>query len=314
MKLFNISILPENQDTGKLEHFPTVPKLAIQYKNKMIDLQAGYEVFLAAEDIEKDIPFFYIDQILSALIPLPDQIMEFQEALEFLEKHHLIDKFVISLPYKYLTPILYPSKIVALGRNYANHALEHTGVLPTEPIIFSKSPSSIIANGEPVIYKKYLTRVDPEAELAVIISKQAKDVKEEAAMDYVAGYTCLNDVTARDMQHEDIKQQLPWFRSKSIDTFCPIGPCLLTADEINGQPELDIGMKVNGEIRQQDNTRSLLFKIPKLIAFISQYMTLEPGDIIATGTPEGMKPVKPGDVMEVTIDKIGTLRNPVVAE
>ncbi|MFB3897383.1 MAG: fumarylacetoacetate hydrolase family protein, partial [bacterium] len=113
---------------------------------------------------------------------------------------------------------------------------------------------------------------------------------------------------------EDIKQQLPWFRSKSIDTFCPLGPCLVTQDEISGQPELDIMMKVNGEIRQKDNTRSLIFKIPKLIAFISQYMTLEPGDIIATGTPEGMKPVKPGDVMEVTIDKIGTLRNPVVQE
>jgi 5-oxopent-3-ene-1,2,5-tricarboxylate decarboxylase / 2-hydroxyhepta-2,4-diene-1,7-dioate isomerase len=314
MKLFNISFLPDKSEISELKEAPTLPIIAIQYKNKMLDLQAAYDVFFTAEGIEKGFPFHNIDRILSIPRPLSELLIEFQETLEFIEKHNLVDNFVISIPYKCLPPILYPSKIIALGRNYAAHALEHTGVIPTEPIIFSKSPSSIIANGEPVIYKKYLTRVDPEAELAVIISKRAKEVKEEAAMDYVAGYTCLNDVTARDMQHEDIKQQLPWFRSKSIDTFCPIGPCLLTADEISGQPELDIQMKVNGEIRQKDNTRSLLFKIPKLIAFISQYMTLEPGDIIATGTPEGMKPVKPGDVMEVIIDKIGTLRNPVVAE
>lgn len=314
MKLYNISLLPKESEIPELKETPTLPIIAIEYKNQLIDLQAAYDVFLTAEGIEKNFPFHNIDQILSIPLPLSELLIEFQETLEFIENHNLVNKYVISAPFKYLPPILFPSKIIALGRNYAAHALEHTGVIPTEPIIFSKSPSSIIGNGESVIYRKYLTRVDPEAELAVVISKRAKDVSEESAMDYVAGYTCINDVTARDMQHQDLTQQLPWFRSKSIDTFCPIGPCLLTADEINGQPELEIQMKVNGEIRQQDNTRSLIFKIPKLIAFISQYMTIEPGDVIATGTPEGMKPVKPGDVMEVIIEKIGVLRNPVVAE
>jgi 2-keto-4-pentenoate hydratase/2-oxohepta-3-ene-1,7-dioic acid hydratase in catechol pathway len=314
MKLLNIIIQHQHLESEEIPETVALQIIAVQYKNKLIDLAAAYEVFLTAEDLDKELPFYFTDQILNGSIPLPELIIEFQETLEFLEKHKLIEKFTITQPYKYLPPILHPRKIVALGRNYAAHALEHAGVIPTEPIIFGKATSSIIAHGEPVIYKKYLTRVDPETELAVIISKRAKDVPEETAMEYVAGYTCLNDVTARDIQHQDIEKKHPWFRAKSIDTFCPLGPCLLTVDEIQGQPELDIELKVNGETRQKDNTRSMLFKIPKLISFISQYMTLESGDIIATGTPEGMKPVKPGDVMEVTIDKIGTLRNPVVAE
>ncbi|MCX7918861.1 MAG: fumarylacetoacetate hydrolase family protein [bacterium] len=314
MKLLNIIIQPENFNAEKSLEPSPLPNIAVQYNHKLIDLRAAFDVYSTVEDLEKEYPFYFTDQLFNGTIPFSELIIEFQEMLEFLEKHKLVDHFTITQPYQYLPPILHPRKIVALGRNYAAHAIEHAGVIPTEPIIFAKATSSIIAHEEPVIYKKYLTRVDPEAELAVIISKQAKDVSEENAMEYVAGYTCLNDVTARDIQYQDIEKKHPWFRSKSIDTFCPVGPYLVTADEINGQPELDIELKVNGETRQKDNTRSMLFKIPKLISFISQYMTLEPGDIIATGTPEGMKPVKPGDVMEVTIDQLGTLRNPVVAE
>lgn len=237
----------------------------------------------------------------------------FQSALDFAEKHGLREQYTVA-DYKVLSPIARPSKIMALGRNYMAHALESGYHIPTEPVFFSKANSSVIGPDEPVVYKKFLTRIDPEGELAVIIGKKGANIPEEEAPSYIAGYTIMNDVTARDMQIQDLKLSSPWMRSKGIDTFGPMGPCIVLPDEIHEPIELDLETRVNGEVRQKDNTSSLMFKIPKLISYISSFHTLLPGDVISTGTPEGMKPVQVGDIMEVEIEGIGILRNPVVAE
>ncbi len=237
----------------------------------------------------------------------------FARVLEFVKRHNLVERYVVK-EYRALAPIKRPSKIIALGRNYMAHAVESGYHIPTEPVFFAKANSSVIGPDDPVVYKKFLTRVDPEAELAVIIGKQGASILESEAASYIAGYTIFNDVTARDMQREDLKLSSPWLRSKGIDTFGPMGPWIVLPDEIQEPMELDIEMRVNGEVRQKDNTRSLMFKVPQLIAYISQYHTLFPGDLISTGTPEGMKPVAVGDMMEVYVEGIGVLRNPVVAE
>ena len=215
-------------------------------------------------------------------------------------------------PRQLLAPIHRPEKIIALGMNYAKHARELGTAAPAEPIIFSKAASAIIGPGEPVVCKPEWGRIDPEVELAVVMGRRAKEAPLAEAMEYVGGYTVLNDMTAREMQARDMAARQPWFRSKSIDTFCPLGPSVVLPDEIADPGNLKLEMRVNGEVRQQASTSDLIFGVPFLIHYISGLITLEPGDIIATGTPEGIAPVQPGDVMEAWVEKIGVLRNPVV--
>ena len=208
-------------------------------------------------------------------------------------------------------PLYRPGKIICLGLNYAEHAAEGGRAAPEEPIYFEKAVSAMVAHGEAVIYDESLGRVDPEPELAFIVGKRASKVSEAMAPEYIAGYTILNDVTARDIQGRDIEKKQPWFRSKSIDTFCPVGPWIVTSDEIGPLEPLRIRLKVNGEVRQAGTTADLIFKIPSLIATISSLITLEAGDMVSTGTPAGVAPVLPGDLVEVEVEKIGVLRNPV---
>lgn len=215
-------------------------------------------------------------------------------------------------PARLLAPIVRPSKIVALGRNYAAHAREAGNEVPQEPVLFAKAPSTVIGPTDDIVYPEGVKRLDPEIELAVVIGRKASKVSEAEAMDYVAGYTIVNDVTARDVQRAAIEAKLPWFRSKSMDTFCPMGPCLVLTDEIQDPHDLDITLSVNGEARQKSNTGMMMFKIPRLIATISGYMTLEPGDVIATGTPEGIAPLNVGDLVECAVEGLGSLRNRVV--
>ena len=208
-------------------------------------------------------------------------------------------------------PLLMPRKIICLGLNYTEHAKEGNVPVPEEPIYFQKATTSVIAHNQPVIYPLGLGRIDHEVELAAVIGKRAKNVKSSFASDYIAGYTILNDVTARELQKKDLDNRHPWFRSKSMDTFCPIGPRLVTADEITPTEPLAIQLRVNGEIRQSSSTSNLVFNIPALLEAISKLITLEAGDILATGTPAGISPIYPGDVMEAEIEKVGVLRNPV---
>ena len=213
-----------------------------------------------------------------------------------------------------------PTKIICIGTNYMDHIEETKLPVPKEPVLFPKTLNCLIGDGDPIIYPKLLfnnrklKRVDYEVELAFIIKDRCKDVSKSETYNYIMGYTVFNDVTARRMQTKDILSQLPWFRSKSLDTFGPIGPRIASVDEIQDPHNLKIELKVNGEIKQSSNTKHLLFKIPDLMEYITSLFTMEPGDIVATGTPGGIGPVLPGDIIEASIEKIGTLTNRVKLE
>lgn len=200
-----------------------------------------------------------------------------------------------------------PSKIVGLGLNYRNHAEETGSPIPRVPLIFLKPSTAVIGPEDEIVLPRFSRRVDYEGELGVVIGKKAKNVPEDGARDYVLGYTCVNDVSERYAQREDGQ----WTRAKGFDTFAPIGPWIET--EID-PADLKIETYVNNELRQSAYTADLVFGVYDLISFISGVMTLLPGDVIATGTPSGIGPINPGDVVEVRIDKIGTLRNPVVSQ
>jgi 2-keto-4-pentenoate hydratase/2-oxohepta-3-ene-1,7-dioic acid hydratase in catechol pathway len=197
-----------------------------------------------------------------------------------------------------------PTKIVAVGRNYAAHAKELGHEVPTEPLIFLKPVSSIVGDGDDVVYPPQTRNLHHEAELAVVIGRRCHRVGEAEALEYVAGYTCANDITARDLQETDAQ----WTRAKGFDTFCPLGPRVV-ADLDPGRAT--VTMRVNGEVRQQGSTDDMLFPVPELVSYISGIMTLEPGDVILTGTPPGVGAVQRGDTMEVEIKGIGILRNRV---
>lgn len=204
-----------------------------------------------------------------------------------------------------LAPCL-PSKIVAVGRNYAAHAAELGNSVPSEPLIFLKPPSSVIGPGAAIVYPHHLSRrVDHEAELAVVVGRRARHVRAEEALAFVRGYTCANDVTARDLQEKDEQ----WNRSKGFDTFCPLGPWIVPELEVS---DLAVRCRVNGELRQDGRTRDLIFGIGELLAYVSAVMTLEPGDVLLTGTPEGIGPLHPGDRVAIDVQGIGTLENEVV--
>lgn len=195
-----------------------------------------------------------------------------------------------------------PTKIVCVGLNYKSHAIEMGKSLPEYPVLFMKPPSSIIFNEQAIILPSMSKRVDHEAELAIVIGKRCKNVKKEEAFEYIKGYTCLNDVTARDLQSIDGQ----WTRAKGFDTFCPIGPRIVKVDNPNN---LIIECRVNGIVKQHSTTADLIFKVEDLVSFISSIMTLEENDIIATGTPAGISSINEGDVVEVEIENIGILRN-----
>jgi len=202
-----------------------------------------------------------------------------------------------------------PTKIVCVGRNYKAHAEELGHEIPTEPILFLKPNSALLAPGGVVRRPKISQRVDYEAELCIVIGKTCHHLAaDEDVRPYILGYTCLNDVTTRDLQKKDGQ----WTRAKSFDTFCPVGP--VVTDEIDPWAGVGVGTRVNGEVRQAGNTRDFLFPVDVVMRHTAQVMTLFPGDLIATGTPEGVGPVVAGDVMEVSVEGVGTLRNPVADE
>ena len=213
-------------------------------------------------------------------------------------------------------PVPRPGKLICIGLNYRDHAAESKMAIPEKPVVFSKFSTAVIGPGEPVVIPSSSSQVDYEAELAVVIGRSAKNVSVDRALDYVLGYTCFNDVSARDFQFADGK----WQRGKSCDTFAPMGQTIVTTDEIPDPHKLSIKLLLNGNAMQDSNTDQLIFGVPRLIEFLSETITLEPGDVIATGTPSGVgfarKPpvfLRPGDVMQVHIEGIGELGNPIVA-
>lgn len=236
---------------------------------------------------------------------------EFKAVLKFLKQHKLQAHYAISKDAVLKAPILRPPKIVALGLNYALHAKEGNAAVPAEPIIFMKAGSSVVGPNDTILLPGGLGRMDHEVELAVIIGKRTTAVKKKEAMNVVAGFSVLNDVTARELQTKDLEQKHPWFRSKSFDTFTPIGPWIVTTDEIATPIRLNLECRVNGKVRQKSNTGSMVFDVPTQIEFISKFITLEPGDILSTGTPHGIGSIKDGDEVLCRIENIGELKNPV---
>ncbi|MBC7085918.1 MAG: fumarylacetoacetate hydrolase family protein [Methanomethylovorans sp.] len=206
-----------------------------------------------------------------------------------------------------ILPPSVPTKIICVGLNYHDHAIEVNMPVPKEPVIFLKPPSAVIGHMDKIVYPSMSEQVDFEAELAVVIGKRCKNIKRKKAADVIAGYTCFNDVTARDLQQRDGQ----WTRAKSFDTFAPVGPFIVPATGIDPD-NLYIRSRLNGVIKQDSCTSNLIFEIPYLIEFISNIMTLEVGDIIATGTPPGVGSFQPGDVVEIEIEGIGILKNEVI--
>ena len=208
---------------------------------------------------------------------------------------------------KFLAPCL-PGKIICVGKNYADHAIEMGGPPPKEPLIFFKPISAVISPGDQIVLPVLSNRVDYEGELAFVMGKRCRNLKPaEDTKNLIAGYTCLNDVTARDIQRSDSQ----WTRGKGFDTFCPFGPILETDLDL---ASTTVETRVNGIRKQSGCVSDLLFSVDVIIRWIAQVMTLEPGDLIATGTPEGVGPLAAGDVVEVVVSGIGTLRNPVIAQ
>jgi 2-keto-4-pentenoate hydratase/2-oxohepta-3-ene-1,7-dioic acid hydratase in catechol pathway len=210
-----------------------------------------------------------------------------------------------ALPQVVLLAPTVPSKVVAVGLNYRDHAAEMGLPIPDEPRIFLKPPSAIIGPDDPIVLPPQSTRVEHEAELAVVMKKRCRNVPIERVRDHVLGYTCLNDVTARDIQARDRGPT----RAKAFDTFCPLGPCIATDIEPNA---VTVEAFVNGIVRQSGSTKDFVFPVEDVVARVSEIMTLLPGDVIATGTPAGVGPLSAGDRVEIRIDGIGTLKNPVV--
>ena len=217
-----------------------------------------------------------------------------------------------------------PNKIIAVGLNYREHVKEsltfdkNNQSIPTEPVLFAKTKNVLIGPGEAIVIPAHIKdynfddpRVDPECELAIIIGKKGRHISEDKAFDYVLGYTCFNDVSQRNIQRSDPSG---WFRGKSFDTFGPIGPVVVSHADIGDPQSLNVTCKINGVLKQKGNTSEMIFTIPVLIAYISRQFTLEEGDIIATGTPAGISPIISGDIVEVEVERIGILKNPVTEE
>lgn len=263
---------------------------------------------------------FVHDQIIGfGTVELPDDAGEHPNTIQVLNGDPLagavqytgerLDLEAVRL----LAPVIPRSKIVAIGRNYAAHAAEFDNAVPKEPMAFLKPNTSVVGPGEPIVYPRQTTAVDHEAELAIVIGRICKDVPAERAADVIFGYTCANDVSARDLQESDGQ----WARAKGFDTFCPLGPWITTHLSIEEASALRIGASIrrgNRTIERQDSTTAnMVHGIAELVAFVSAFTTLLPGDVILTGTPEGVGRLEPGDIVSVEIEGLGVLLNPVVA-
>jgi 2-keto-4-pentenoate hydratase/2-oxohepta-3-ene-1,7-dioic acid hydratase in catechol pathway len=259
-----------------------------------------------------------IDQILSA--GLLDSLLETQRKITA----HATDFPIESATLR--SPILNPEKILMVARNYLSHNMEQNATPPSEPYFFTKFRNALIGPYDPILIPKISTKADWEAELAVVIGKVGKNIRRKDAMEYVAGYAVSNDISFRDLQFSTRSDNAAvalgsnWVKGKGLDSSFPLGPCLVTRDEITNPHNLDLSLTVNGETRQHSNTREMIFKIDTLIEYVSAGMTLKPGDIISTGTPEGVaaftgqKFLKDGDIVEAKVSGIGSLRNTIRLE
>jgi 2-keto-4-pentenoate hydratase/2-oxohepta-3-ene-1,7-dioic acid hydratase in catechol pathway len=288
-------------------HTPTTVHLGCHWGADCLDVTEAI--------IKGAVKFPQVVSTLEDVLRMPQGLKNLETALGDLGNSRVDDTLLLSRDKIILkSPILMPQKVIGIGLNYRDHAEEAKIPIPKTPLLFGMYANAIIGPDEPIVIPPATTQVDYEAELAVVIGSRARRVSMEDALQYVAGYSIMHDVSARDIQFGD-KQ---WTRGKSIDTFAPMGPCMVTQQELGDGSGLAIELRLNGERMQKSNTRNLIFNVPALVSHISQTMTLEPGDVISTGTPSGVgfvrtPPIflKPGDVVEIEIEGIGVLRNPI---
>ncbi len=286
----------------------SVPQVGVEWRGISYNFTLAWDLYRQIK-LDNTAPQFpFVELLLESGLFYSET---FDELFETLMEFRSIKDLRIRGHWKLRAPVQRPQKVIGIGRNYGRHALELGNAIPEEPVFFAKSPSSIIASGDRIVLPKEVGRVDYEGELALVIGKEAQNIPAEQAGEYIAGYTILNDVTARDIQKQDKEKKLPWFRAKSYNTFCPMGPWLVPAGEIADPQDLQVTVRVNEEVKQNGHTGDMLFPIPELVAYLSRHMTLMPGDVIATGTPEGVGPLQSGDVVEVEVGDIGVLRNTV---
>ena len=285
---------------------------ALLDETTVLEVKAAASAFASPREVDASSLKTFVEQGDDAVQTVRILLDEARECRELWEKLELL--FPLA-SVKLAAPIPNPSKVVAIGQNYIDHCREQNAPIPERPIIFAKFPTSVIGHGDAITWPPDLTKeVDYEAELGVVIGKRARCVRKEDAFDHVAGYLNANDVSARDLQFGD-KQ---WVRGKSLDTFCPLGPYLVTKDEIPDPHNLRIRATLNGKVMQDSNTSNLIFRIPELIEFVSAAFTLLPGDILLTGTPPGVGVfrtpkvlMQPGDTITIEVEGLGTLTNPV---
>ena len=282
--------------------------IGIEYEGGLYNFSQSWELYKDIKNNGKgpSLPFL---QIMVEADFLHQET--FLEVMSTLKEFRSINDLKLREPVNYQLPVGRPQKILCIGRNYREHAEELGNPVPDEPLFFGKSPSALIAHEGQIKLPPKAGRVDFEGELAVVISKECRNISAKYAFDFIAGYTLINDVTARDLQSEDKKAGRPWFRSKNFDTFCPCGPFLVPKDAVPDYTQLNIQTRLNNEVKQEASLSDLLFDIGELVAYLSQYCTLVPGDLIATGTPAGVAALNPGDVVEVEVDGLGVLRNSV---
>ena len=235
----------------------------------------------------------------------------FDEVFTTLKEYRPLSDLIAPEKFAWQVPIERPQKIICIGRNYREHARELGNPPPPEPVFFAKAPSALLAHERTVRLPEGVGAVHHEIELGVVIGKSASGIAADGALEFVAGYTIINDVTARELQKKDIAAGLPWFRAKSFDTFCPIGPYLVPRESVPDPQNLQLELRVNGTVRQRASTSDMMFPVAELVSHVSRCCTLQPGDILATGTPSGVGPLQSGEVMESEIAGFGVLRNEV---
>lgn len=299
---------------------PLGPRLGALEGDRIVDLNAAYGLFLKSRGDP--------DAVTRAQFELPPDAARFlalgqdawHRAMLAIEHAYRVEDPYVQLPQTavhLLPPIPAPPKVLCLGLNYVEHAEEARMERPRHPVLFAKFPGSLLGPGEPIRIPRVSQQLDYEAELAIVIGRRGRYVHRSEAMDYIAGYTLLNDISVRDYQMHTSQ----WTAGKVFQRLTPVGPVLVTADEVPNPQELDIKLVLNGEVMQHGNTRDMIFPIADIVCYVSEICELEPGDIIATGTPSGVgftrnPPVflKPGDVVTVQADEIGELTNPVISE
>jgi 2-keto-4-pentenoate hydratase/2-oxohepta-3-ene-1,7-dioic acid hydratase in catechol pathway len=286
------------------------PQIGVEWNGQRYNFSQAWDLFKQIK-LDRHAPNLPFLQLMVELDLFHAET--FDEVFTTLKEYRPLDDLLLKQPFPPQVPISRPQKILCIGRNYTEHAKELGNKPPAEePVFFAKSVSSMIAHQDAVRLPREFGRVDHEVELAVVIGKTAANIAAQYAADFIAGYTILNDVTARELQKKDVAAGLPWFRAKSFDTFCPIGPYLIPAESVPDPQALTLQLTVNGEARQNGSTADMIFPVNEIVGYLSRFCTLQPGDIIATGTPSGVGPIRPGDTMVASIEGFGELVNPVI--